>query len=300
MGKPLRVLSLYCFLYLLTYLSFVLSDSNGCHLISCLKCDGNNGTQCTKCSQLVLRSKHCEENSCPPGYHSRWTTLTDYMSTACLERLDSNGLPGEVVGAAVGIVLCLATAIAFGLYCKYTRKRKSSKHPPSLTHSTQSQYFSSDESEREMLEYLREIRELRKEAPVFLDMLNETRRQVRALPSYSALQPYKPVLKDLSRILILLNRPEGSLAHPPPDWETLLAWAHRILNRYKKHHSNQVNELESFFQGEPSQFGLSTFDSNYNKRKRASSEYIEWEGTTQLEDFFSLGFRPQDEITTEL
>lgn len=110
MGKPLRVLSLLHYLFhLLIYVSFVLSDSTGklyngsnnysyfnivlsdrvhlffkgCHLISCLKCDGNNGTQCTKCSQLVLRSKHCEETSCPPGYLSRWTSLTDYMSSAC-------------------------------------------------------------------------------------------------------------------------------------------------------------------------------------------------------------------------
>lgn len=300
MEKPLRVSSLYFLLQLLTWLYLVQARDNGCHLISCLRCDENNSSKCTRCSQLVLRSQDCDIKSCPPGYLSRWTSLSDYMSSACHESPVSNGLTGEVVGAAVGIFLCIGTAVAFGFYCKYSQKHKSSKHPPSITHSTQSQYFSSEESEREVLEYLREIRELRKEAPIFLDMLNETRRQVRDLPSYSALQPYRPVLKDLSRILILLNRPDASLTHPPPDWETLLAWAHRILNRYKKHHSNHVNELVSFFHGEPSQYGLSSFDSNYNTRKKISNEFLDWQTSSQLDDFISLGFRPQDEITTEL
>ncbi|XP_073998562.1 FU domain-containing protein T48 isoform X4 [Rhodnius prolixus] len=297
MGKPSRVCPLYyclpaLFLLLIEYaLSLeMLDDCRG--LVSCLKCDGSNTTQCTKCSQLVLRSRECSFLSCPPGYTSKKTNLMDYMTTICQERLRTKGLSGEVVGASAGIILCVLTALAFGLYCKYIRR--SSKRPPSLSHSTQG----SEESERECMEYLKEIRELRTEAPVFLDMLNETRKQVRTLPSY-ALQPYKPVLKDLSRILILLNKPDSKLTIPPPDWETLLAWAHRILGRYKKHHNNQVTELVSFFRGESSQYSGSGFDSNYNTRKR-SDEYIEWHNTSQLDDFISLGFRPQDEITTEL
>ncbi|XP_073998560.1 FU domain-containing protein T48 isoform X2 [Rhodnius prolixus] len=266
MGKPSRVCPLYyclpaLFLLLIEYaLSLeMLDDCRG--LVSCLKCDGSNTTQCTKCSQLVLRSRECSFLSCPPGYTSKKTNLMDYMTTICQERLRTKGLSGEVVGASAGIILCVLTALAFGLYCKYIRR--SSKRPPSLSHSTQASEpvhwavhasptkvahhlypklppgkTGSEESERECMEYLKEIRELRTEAPVFLDMLNETRKQVRTLPSY-ALQPYKPVLKDLSRILILLNKPDSKLTIPPPDWETLLAWAHRILGRYKKHHNNQ-------------------------------------------------------------
>ncbi|KAK9509020.1 hypothetical protein O3M35_006435 [Rhynocoris fuscipes] len=299
MGKPFRVYPFcYClpalFLLLIEYVlpSEMLDDCHG--VVNCLKCDGSNTTQCTKCIQLILRSRECSSfASCPPGYTSKRTTLMDYMNNICQERLRSKGLSGEVVGASAGIILCLLTALAFGLYCKYSKK--TNKRPPSLTHSTQG----SEESDRECLEYLKEIRELRSEAPIFLDMLNETRRQVRTLPSY-ALQPYKPVLKDLSRILILLNRPDSKLNVPPPDWETLLAWAHRILARYKKHHNNQVTELVSFFRGESSQYSGSGFDSNYNTRKRLSDDYIEWHNTSQLDDFVSLGFRPQDEITTEL
>jgi hypothetical protein len=41
-------------------------------------------------------------------------------------------------------------------------------------------------------------------------------------------------LRDLSRILTLLNRSEARLGAPPPDWDTLLDWAERSLRRYKK------------------------------------------------------------------
>ncbi|CAB0003395.1 unnamed protein product [Nesidiocoris tenuis] len=129
-------------------------------LVSCMRCDGNNTSHCSRCSQLVLRNRHCREESavCPPGYVTRWSSLVEFMSAACQ---------------------------------------------------------GSETSERDLMEYMREIRQLRPEAPLFLEMLNETRRQVRNLPSYSALQPYRPVLKDLSRILILLNRPENKLNCPP-------------------------------------------------------------------------------------
>uniref|UniRef100_A0A0A9Y1P3 Isoleucine--tRNA ligase n=1 Tax=Lygus hesperus TaxID=30085 RepID=A0A0A9Y1P3_LYGHE len=302
-----RARPLYFSIGILLLVHHALSNISGeckSRVVSCMKCDGNNTSHCSRCSQLVLRNRQCQDESsvCPPGYDvKRWSSLIDFMATACQDRLSSKGVPGELVGGSIGVIVCIAAALAAGLYCKYGKKRR--KHTSSLSHSTQG----SETSERDMMEYLREIRDLRPEAPLFLEMLNETRRQVRNLPSYSALQPYRPVLKDLSRILILLNRPENRLNTPPPDWETLFNWAHRILARYKKHHANEVNELVNFFQGEPSRYssGSSALDSNYNSRKRESierDEYIEWQQAAQLEDFVNLGlgFRPQDEITTEL
>lgn len=54
---------------------------------------------------------------------------------------------------------------------------------------------------------------------------------------------FRPVLKDLSRILILLNRPEDRIGLPPADWETLLAWGERVLRRYKKQNPDQVSAI---------------------------------------------------------
>lgn len=50
---------------------------------------------------------------------------------------------------------------------------------------------------------------------------------------------FRPVLKDLSRILILLNK-EDCFLNPPSDWEILLAWGDRVLRRYKKQHPIMV------------------------------------------------------------
>jgi hypothetical protein len=92
---------------------------------------------------------------------------------------------------------------------------------------------------------VKHVSALRCEAPVFLAMLNDTRRQVRELyhasgHGDSAVQAYRPVLTDLARILTLLNRPDHLLETPPSDWEKLLAWGERVLRRYKKQNPHQV------------------------------------------------------------
>lgn len=50
---------------------------------------------------------------------------------------------------------------------------------------------------------------------------------------------FRPVLKDLSRILILLNK-EDCFLNPPSDWEILFAWGDRVLRRFKKQHPIMV------------------------------------------------------------
>ncbi|XP_072152345.1 uncharacterized protein T48 isoform X2 [Bemisia tabaci] len=315
------------------------------------------------------------------------------------------------VGATVGTALCLVLILIVGICIKYRRYkalRNRARQSPSLghltgTHRSQVQVSKtlstdtvslcrqmkwtkkflqitccnslditySDDSERP--EFLKHLATLRGEAPIFLAMLNETRRQVRELrrPSRqdSAIQAYKPVLKDLSRILILLNRRDEKIDTPPADWETLLAWGERVLRRYKKQHPHQVAQLVNFLQVPTSspplpspypttlttfhskhpssppmppqrkdlqQLAISAFDDTYNRRDEVAAMFLrqppslldsgvdvsaahgweseqnnctilaEWNANsqdytpTEDDDFFQLGFRPQDEITTEL
>lgn len=54
------------------------------------------------------------------------------------------------------------------------------------------------------------------------------------------------MLKDLSRILILLNRRDDSVTYPPDDWRTLLGWGERVLRRYKKHNPQEASWEFSF------------------------------------------------------
>lgn len=427
MGWDSRKVLIICYvLHMFIIVGFIGTTSafQGCGgLKSCLKCDtrptsttknGTNGdrpgsVRCIKCKQLiVLGSRQCVE-SCPPGYSEEWSSLVDYMGRVCRESLFLGGiaLSGQtlaiVVGALAGTVICFVLVLIAGICLKYRRyrtMRAKARQSPSLGHLTGTQR-SQDSDDSERPEFLKHLASLRGEAPVFLAMLNETRRQVRDLRrpnrTDSAIQAYKPVLKDLSRILILLNRREDRIGAPPADWETLLAWGERVLRRYKKHNPHQVAQLENFLQvpvqthpsppltstspypaqlttfvpnnkprrevtdssstgttpspvamvaTRPSlqQLTISTFDSNYSgkhdedlRRHNAGSVFhqnslidsgvdfssnwefnpanytilAEWsaaenepndygEFVNDEDDFFQLGFRPQDEITTEL
>ena len=86
-------------------------------------------------------------------------------------------------------------------------------------------------------------------------MLNETRRQVREIARTkltnkrdSASQAYRPVLRDLYVILILLNKPEEKITNPPQDWRKLISWGERVLKRYKRQHNLDapVGQLVTF------------------------------------------------------
>lgn len=107
-------------------------------------------------------------------------------------------------------------------------------------------------------EFIRELSLLRHEAPVFLSMLNETRRQVREIYKAKATNnkkensifAYRPVLRDLYVILVLLNKPEEKISTPPHDWKKLLSWGERVLKRYKRQHNidTPVGELVTFLE----------------------------------------------------
>ena len=73
---------------------------------------------------------------------------------------------------------------------------------------------------------------LRERASTFLQMLNDMRRRLKELPAdHENVPQYKAVMRDVTRLLYLLNkRPEN--VEIPPDGVKLLAWAERILQRY--------------------------------------------------------------------
>lgn len=55
----------------------------------------------------------------------------------------------------------------------------------------------------------------------------------------------RPVLRDLARILVLINRRDDEIPVPPDDWQRLFSWAERLLRRYKRHSSPEVSQLYS-------------------------------------------------------
>ncbi|KAJ9600822.1 hypothetical protein L9F63_001034, partial [Diploptera punctata] len=356
----------------------------------CVKCDnGDYGTRrCNKCSRLiVLGSRQCVDK-CPSGYREDWSRFASYMGRICYET-GYLGLPGRtlaiVVGTATGAAICMGILLGGFLYLKH-RRHTTSKSSSYSSDSVNDSHHIHDSPERR--EFLKHLAALRCDAPVFLAMLNDTRRQVRELyhssgRSDTAIQAYRPVLTDLARILMLLNRPEHLIESPPSNWEKLLAWGERVLRRYKKQNPHQVAQAQliSFLQvpiqtnhsstsslyrspesnhralttfqpvtsnsSETNKYNsqnnqtqnhsiqemaISAFDSNYSnghitggERRDATmlqtslidSDFnpswefnpanctvlAEWSASRDYlfeDDFFTLGFRPQDEITTEL
>ncbi|XP_034249088.1 uncharacterized protein LOC117649972 isoform X3 [Thrips palmi] len=310
-----------------------LQASSGCNdtMEGCLRCqaDDSGGSihiKCIKCAHLiVMGSRECVE-SCPLGYREEWSSQIDYMGRVCAEGsllLSALALSGSklsiVVGVLCGAAICVLLLVLAGLLLRLRRSRSSRHWKQEEQHlsagsaqSTISRHSHGDAAERG--EFLKHVWTLRPEAPVFLAMLNDTRRQVRSLlqahsSKHSAVQAYRPVLKDLSRILILLNRRDDSITYPPDDWRTLLGWAERVLRRYKKHKPQEPPSPSSPNSPQPvTPLGVGPASGDWSDSCADDSLWDctamnEWPSAREFldeDDFLTLGFRPQDEITTEL
>lgn len=297
--------------------------------------------------------------SCPYGHVQKWSTMVDYIGKICQHNGNFLGLSSNALavlsGVATGTLLCTVFITSAVAYIKYRRKQF-----PQLSE-TSSELDDSPEKR----DFLKQLETVRPYAQVYLDMLNDTRRQVRELHregDNGAISAYRPVIRDLAKILLLLNRPIERIALPD-DWEHLFNWAEKALHRYKRMSENsqgQVAQLITFLQGpiistdgdsepdypfrgsttmstfKPEQvFGsslslqdiaINNFNSNYDSKSahplnpqwkfeyslvppssefnpslwRNSKEYLNNSSLFLEDDFYQLGFRPQDEITTEL
>ncbi|KAH1025238.1 hypothetical protein HUJ05_010001 [Dendroctonus ponderosae] len=322
----------------------------------CLQC-GSNG--CEKCPKLIVNpSRRCVEE-CPFGYTKNWSTMVDFMGIVCSHNGNFLGLSSNALtiltGIVAGILLCLILFFVAFVYMKFRRKR-------AVVNSDTS---SETDETPERRDFVKQLETLRPYSQCYLDMLNETRQQVRQLHQEgdnSAIGVYKPVVRDLAKILLLLNRSPDSVVIPD-DWEHLFDWAEKALKRYKRMSDSsqpQVAQLINFLQSpilpsdvdepeysvrgsttmstfKPEQtFGSSLslqnaaikgFSTNYEKYSNnelnpewkfeytlvgnTSSEFdpVAWKNSKEFmsgsplfleDDFYQLGFRPQDVITTEL
>ncbi|KAG7210651.1 hypothetical protein KM043_012161 [Ampulex compressa] len=207
----------------------------------CKKC--RDGT-CARCA-VLLHQGTCVD-ACPPGHIADWSTRDEYMGRICKETGYIFGLSGSQVAILVGIVsgatICIFIILC-GAIVVHRRKKKAAK------------IIQQFEDSAERKEFLKHLGTLRGEGNTFLSMLNDTRRQVREL-YYSGsngdgavgIQAYRPVLRDLARILVLVNRRDEDIPVPPDDWQRLLSWAERLLRRYKRHSSPEVAQLVTFLQ----------------------------------------------------
>ncbi|XP_063972035.1 uncharacterized protein LOC135159867 [Diachasmimorpha longicaudata] len=229
--------------YLVDYVQGNEETSRGCVESEggCVRC---RGASCARCASL-LHEGNCVD-TCPPGYTVDWSTRDEYMGRICHKTGYMLGLTGSQVAILVGIISG-ATVCIFIILCGAIVVHRRKKRAVKLIR----QY----EDSAERREFLKHLGTLRGEATTFLAMLNDTRRQVRELyyagnngDGAVGVQAYRPVLRDLARILVLVNRKDDEITLPPNDWQRLLAWAERLLRRYKKHTSPEVAQLVTFLQ----------------------------------------------------
>lgn len=279
-------------------------------------------------------------DQCPPGYIDQWSAHTEFMGRVCVSTGYSGPLMAAIAGLIGGFVVCLTLLAVAMMFVRRRRRRKSIKQKLI------------NENTMDRSDFLRQLNEMRPNAEYFLAMLNDTRRQIRKLylsGEVAAANSYRPIVRDLAKILILLNRPIELIPAAPHDWNRLYAWSEQALERYKP----QVGHLIDFFQPSGGGRGSSSvainddFDATFFPEKSNAYRQSMLAGSGQqklhmfgslislhefdeprpsdpfgssfntlksgnlisdlnasslwLEDeFYKLGFRPQDEITTEL
>uniref|UniRef100_A0A0A1XCN4 Receptor tyrosine-protein kinase erbB-2 n=1 Tax=Zeugodacus cucurbitae TaxID=28588 RepID=A0A0A1XCN4_ZEUCU len=306
----------------------------------CLRC---NSEGCIKCpAYLMTDTRQCVDQ-CPSGYIDQWSAHTEFMGRVCVSTGYSGPLMAAIAGLIGGFVVCLTLLAVAMMLVRRRRRRKSIKQKLI------------NENTMDRSDFLRQLNEMRPNAEYFLAMLNDTRRQIRKLylsGEVGAANSYRPIVRDLAKILILLNRPIELIPAAPHDWNRLYTWSEQALERYKP----QVGHLIDFFQpsggggggrGSSSVGITDDFDATFFPQKSNVYRQSMLAGTGQqklhmfgslislhefeeprpsdpfgssfntlksgnlisdlnasslwLEDeFYKLGFRPQDEITTEL
>jgi hypothetical protein len=173
---------------------------------------------------------------CPKNYFPQWSSSSDLMGRTCVPSNVNNSIKTVMIGVACGALLCFIIVLMVFRRKQQKMNRKSIKDQ-----------LIDDEYDRH--EFLRQLDDLRPHAELFLFMLNDTRKQIRK--SYisgdtTASAKFYPIVRDLAKILILLNRPVELIDGPPHDWNRLLLWADRILAQYKP--QQQITQLIEFLQ----------------------------------------------------
>ncbi len=178
-------------------------------------------------------------DKCPSGYIQKWSTTSNLMGQICVPATNVQGsIQTILIGIVCGAFLCLFIILMGVLMF---RKKQQKMHRKSAK-----DQLIDEEYDRH--EFIRQLDELRPHAEYFLFMLNDTRKQIRKAyisGDTTASAKHYPIIRDLAKILILLNRPVELIEGPPHDWNRLLQWAERILSQYKPQQITQLIDILS-------------------------------------------------------
>lgn len=185
----------------------------------------------------MIDTRKCVDE-CPSTHAQLWSSTSDIMGRVCQPTNVSNSIQTVMIGVICGALLCFIIVLMGVMVFKRKHQKLNKK-------SIKDQLID-DEYDRH--EFVRQLDDLRPHAECFLHMLNDTRKQIRKMHvsgDNTASAKFYPIVRDLAKILILLNRPVELIDGPPHDWNRLLLWADRILAQYKP---QQITQLIEFLQ----------------------------------------------------
>lgn len=146
-----------------------------------------------------MDTRSCVEE-CPSTHIQHWSTTSDLMGKVCYPSSISSSIQTVFIGVVCGAVLCFAIVLVGVLMFKRKHQKLNKK-------SIKDQLI---DEEYDRHEFIQQLDELRPHSEVFLHMLNDTRKQIRKLHvsgDNTASAKFYPIVRDLAKILILLNRP---------------------------------------------------------------------------------------------
>ncbi|XP_070579507.1 uncharacterized protein [Ptychodera flava] len=243
-----------------------------CNVEGCFEC--LDVTKCSRCKDIVVQGSGECITECP--HQESLQFHGDFVGRVCTYPAQTQNLP-TVYTAIIGVICAgIIIALIIGLACFIHQRRtqgnfdflygKPNRHkvnvpaddnvinqkyqrdPGSVdnTGSAASELPIKVDQQKtnpvlgNRIEFLRQVSELKPHAETFLKMLNDVRKRYRGLKHGNPRAgSYKAVMRDLSRVLFILNKKETSLKMPP-DGNELLKWAARILKNYENCQSSET------------------------------------------------------------
>lgn len=172
---------------------------------------------------------------CPRGYIEQWSSQPQLLGIVCQPNGYSEPMLATIVSLTIGACACLLLVVGGVLTVRRKQRLKGTR--AALIDET---------TERD--DFLKQLDELRPSAEYFLAMLNDTRRQIRKrflAGDEAGANAYRTVVRDLAKVLILLNRPVELITRPPHDWPRVYSWARRILDRCRPQLAQLIEFLQS-------------------------------------------------------
>eukprot|EP00118_Oscarella_pearsei_P001443 m.7459 g.7459 ORF g.7459 m.7459 type:complete len:340 (+) comp18718_c0_seq1:83-1102(+) len=249
-----------------------------CHATEkdCGKCDGDICTKCVDGYYVTPSSGECV-TSCPADDSEFVLSGARFLGSIC------NLSTGGGLSTTIIIVICVIVAIlvivvivvivivrmkgrARGFWSvndpapqdnqvqmrqsssstslQKAAKRESKRISKELEAQVNQGFEGETPSGDELEEFLRRLSKLKNKATAFLAILNDMRRKLRTLPADSdSAMKYKKVVKDLTRLLFLLNKKPKSIKMPS-DGLHLLTWAEHLLSRFQETNPEKAKEVE--------------------------------------------------------